>query len=84
MGRLRMMNRTGDTALTWDVARAATGDTAACAAVAEAERIVTAHVAQGGAVFSVDTADPQRRGRRLDAFDPQAMEIVLVTPLAGG
>jgi hypothetical protein len=67
--------------LEWDGRKVETGDLEALAAVREAERIFEAQRARGATAFRVA---PGRPAERIDEFDPQAEQIVVVPRVAGG
>ncbi|MGN6810714.1 MAG: hypothetical protein ACTHMP_07550, partial [Thermomicrobiales bacterium] len=75
MSTLRVLSHLGDSAISWDAERAATGDEEAQAAVHEAERIFAAERARGATAFRTV---PGRPAERIDRFDPEADEIVMV------
>ncbi|MDQ3855331.1 MAG: hypothetical protein M3281_02930 [Chloroflexota bacterium] len=81
MGKLRILSKLGDTAVRWDEKAAATGDPEAEEAVREAERIFRQERANGGTAFRVSGSGP---AERIDTFDPQAEQIVVVPRIAGG
>ncbi len=81
MAKLRVLNWRGDTAVTYDVERAAAGDPEQQAAVREAERIFRDERARGATAFRVRPGEP---GVRIDEFDPYAEQIVIVPRIAGG
>ena len=81
MAVMRILSKLGDTKFEWDVASAQQGDTAAVAAVREAERIFAQQRAKGATAFKVW---PGRSAERVDSFDPQAEHVVIVPRLAGG
>lgn len=81
MGMLRIMSRRGDDRMTWDAARAATGNAEAIAAVQEAERIFREHRAKGATAFTLEQGHAPVR---TDAFDPTAEQIMLVPRVVGG
>ena len=81
MGKLRILSRLGDTTVTWDERAARVGDPEAEEAVRQAERIFKEERARGTAAFRVTRGAP---GERIDAFDPEAEQIVMVPPIAGG
>jgi hypothetical protein len=81
MGKLRVLSHLGDSAVSWDAEQAATGDTVAEEAVREAERIFAAERARGATAFRVAPGKP---AERLDRFDPEAEEIVIVPRVSGG
>jgi hypothetical protein len=57
------------------------GDAEALAAVREAERIFAEHRARGATAFRVS---PDRPAERVEVFDPQAEQIVVVPRVLGG
>lgn len=81
MAKLRVMSWRGDTSVEWDAARAAQGDPEAAAAVREAERIFREERARGASAFVVVGDEP---ARRIDSFDQNAEQIVIVPRVAGG
>ena len=81
MSTLRVLSHLGDSAISWDAERAATGDEEAQAAVHEAERIFAAERARGATAFRTM---PGRPAERIDRFDPEADEIVMVPRVSGG
>jgi hypothetical protein len=81
MSVLRILSHLGDSAISWDAERAATGDEEAQAAIQEAERIFAAERARGAAAFRTV---PGRPAERIERFDPSAEEIILVPRVAGG
>lgn len=81
MARLRVLSRWGDHTYHWDPQSVGAGDPEAAAAVREAERIFQAERARGALAFRVA---PGQLGERIEHFDPQAEQVVLVPRLAGG
>jgi len=81
MARLRVMSWRGDSTYEWDPRRVATGDPEAEAAVREAERIFRDERARGSTAFRVL---PGQLGEKIDTFDPNAEQIVMVPRVAGG
>jgi len=81
MAVLRVLNWSGDTKVSYDVARAAGGDLEQAAAVHEAERIFQEERARGATAFKVLPGEP---GVRIDEFDRAAEQIVIVPRIAGG
>jgi len=75
------MSWRGDTQVVWDPQRAATGDPEAEAAVREAERIFREQRARGATAFRVEEG---QAAVRLDEFDRQAEQIIIVPRVAGG
>lgn len=81
MGKLRVLSRDGDRSFSWDPKGAAAKDPGAEEAVRQAERIFNEARVKGATAFRVSggvTAE------RLDTFDPQAEQIVVVPRMAGG
>jgi hypothetical protein len=81
MANLRVLSWRGDTKVTYDVERAATGDVEQLAAVDEAERIFREERARGATAFRVEPGLP---AERIDRFDRTAEQIVMVPRIAGG
>ncbi len=81
MGILRVMTAGGDRSVKWDRQRAEAGDTEAQSAIREAERLFEEARARGATAFRVAPGSPTER---LDRFDPEAEQIVVVPQVAGG
>jgi hypothetical protein len=81
MANLRVLSWRGDTKVSYDVERAAAGETEQLAAVREAERIFREERARGATAFRVVAGEP---ATRIDEFDPTAEQIVIVPRIAGG
>ncbi|MGO8946246.1 MAG: hypothetical protein ACLQUY_01000 [Ktedonobacterales bacterium] len=81
MGMLRVLSRSGDDRFTWNNAQVEIGDPDAIAAVREAERIFQEQ-REGGAT-AVRLA-PGKPAERIDQFDPEAEQIVMVPRVVGG
>lgn len=81
MARLRVMSWRGDSTYEWDPQRVATGDPEAEAAIREAERIFRDERARGAVAFRVL---PGEQGERIEQFDPNAEQIVMIPRIAGG
>jgi hypothetical protein len=81
MAILRVLCAKGDTAVEWDGRKVEAGDAEALAAVREAERIFLEERARGATAFKVSA---ERPAQRIDEFDPQAEQIVVVPRVAGG
>lgn len=75
MGKLRILSSRGDTTVVWDEKEGAED------AVREAERIFNQQHASGSTAFRVQGNEP---AERIDSFDPEAEQIVIVPRLAGG
>jgi hypothetical protein len=96
MSLLRVLDQTGHRELRWDTAALAAGDAEARAAVAEAECIFAEARARGSTAFRVDGSQEQQGGggrafsgqrqilTRIERFDPQAEQILLVPRIIGG
>ena len=81
MSTLRVLSRRGDDRQVWDARAYCADDPEALAAVREAERIFAEERARGSMAFVVQRGQPPRR---VDTFDPQADQIVLVPRVVGG
>jgi hypothetical protein len=81
MGVLRMMSRRGDDQVAWERERVAVGEPEALAAVREAERIFQEQKARGATAFKVEKGNTLSR---IDQFDAEAEQIVLVPRVVGG
>ena len=81
MGMLRVLSRNGDDKVAWDATAVAVGDPEAVAAVQEAERIFAEQRARGATAVRVTPGKP---AERIDTFDPEAQEIVMVPRVIGG
>ena len=81
MGMLRILSRNGDDRVSWDYARVETGDPDAIAAIREAERIFSEQRASGATAVRVSPGKP---AERIDHFDPEAEQIVMVPRVVGG
>jgi hypothetical protein len=78
---LRVLNGRGDTSVQWDRDGVAAGDPEALAAVAEAERIFAHARANGAVAFRFRPGQP---AERVDTFDPQAAEVLVIPAMVGG
>jgi len=78
---MRILNDSGDRRVDWDVTRAREGDSEAMAAIASAEAIFAEARRQGGTAVRFRTGAP---AERIDRFDPDAEQIVIVPRVAGG
>ncbi len=81
MGMLRVISRRGDNRVHWNEQDAQAGDADAIAAIREAERIFAHQRARGATAFRVETG---KLAERLEQFDPQATQIILVPRVVGG
>ena len=81
MGMLRIISKRGDDRLLWNAEDALAGDAEAKAAVQEAERIFAKEQAKGATAFQVEPGKPIER---VEQFDPQVEQIVMVPRVVGG
>ncbi|HEY6405910.1 MAG TPA: hypothetical protein VIY29_00430 [Ktedonobacteraceae bacterium] len=81
MGLLRVIGTRGDDRLHWNEQDAQAGDAEAIAAIREAERIFARERARGATAYRVEAGKPVER---LEQFDPQAAQIIIVPRVAGG
>lgn len=81
MGMLRLISKRGDDRLLWSVEEALAGDAQAQAALQEAEQIFAKERAKGATAFRVEPGQPIER---VEQFDPQAQQIVMVPRVVGG
>ena len=81
MGVLRVISKHGDDRVQWNEQDAQAGDAEAMAAIREAERIFTQERARGATAFLVEAV---KQAERIEQFDPQAGQIILVPWVIGG
>lgn len=81
MGMLRVLSRHGDDRYRWDESAIAAGDAEAQAAVREAERIFKEERARGATAVRMS---PGRTVERIDEFDPNAEQILMIPRVVGG
>lgn len=81
MAVLRLMNSSGDRSVRWDRGKVQVGDPEAIAAVKEAERLFEEAKARGATGFKVKPGEP---AERIERFDPEAEQIIVVPQVAGG
>ncbi|MDP9383334.1 MAG: hypothetical protein M3Q29_24965 [Chloroflexota bacterium] len=81
MGKLRILSKLGDKTHSWDAKAAAARDPEAEEAVRQAECIFNEARANGFTAFKVSRGTATER---IDVFDPEAEQIVLVPKIAGG
>ena len=81
MGMIRVLSKRGDDRLSWNVEDALAGDAEAKAAVQEAERIFARERAKGATAFRVEAG---KTVGRLEQFDQEASEIIMVPRVVGG
>ncbi|MBI2877320.1 MAG: hypothetical protein HYY20_10600 [Candidatus Tectomicrobia bacterium] len=82
MARLIILGPDGHQEIQWDLEAVETGDPEAIAVIQEAERILEAAWARGGAAFRVKA--PDQPAERLERFDRAAEQIIVVPQMAGG
>jgi len=78
---LRIISKRGDERLLWNEQDALASDAEALAALREAERIFARERARGATAFRVE---PEKPVERLEQFDQQASQIILVPRVVGG
>jgi len=81
MGMLHLISCRGDDRLLWNEQEAQAGDAEALAALHEVERIFARERARGATAFRIEVGQPVER---LEQFDPQAHQIILVPRVVGG
>jgi hypothetical protein len=81
MGLLRVISERGDEHVHWTEQDALAGDAEANAAIGEAERIFARERARGATAYRLEAGKPVER---LEQFDPQASQIIMVPRVAGG
>lgn len=81
MATMRILSARGDTTVEWDATKLAVDDPEALAAVQEAERTFNELRSRGATAFGVTAGAP---AERLDVFDPQVEQIIVVPRVAGG
>ncbi len=81
MGMLRIVSNRGDERLLWNEQDALAGDAEALTALREAERIFARARARGATAFRVEAGKPLER---LEQFDAQASQIVMLPRVVGG
>jgi hypothetical protein len=81
MGVLRVLSHRGDDRYTWERNAVEVGDPEAVAAVKEAERIFAEQRGKGATAVKVAPGKP---AERIDRFDPEAQEIVMIPRVVGG
>jgi hypothetical protein len=81
MAVMRILSARGDTVVEWDSEKVETGDPEALAAVREAERVFAEQRVRGATAFKIE---PGRPAVRLDEFESQVEQMVIVPRVAGG
>lgn len=82
MGRLIILGPDGHREIKWDLEAVETGDPKAVAAIQEAERILEEAWARGRSAFRVKA--PDQPAERLEKFDRNAEQIIIVPQIVGG
>jgi hypothetical protein len=78
---VRVISKRGDDRVQWNEQDAQVGDAEAMAAIREAERIFAQERARGATAFRVEAGKPTER---IEQFDAQAEQIILVPRVIGG
>jgi hypothetical protein len=81
MGMLRVISKRGDDRVQWTDQGVQACDAEAMTAIREAERIFAQERARGATAFRVEVGKPTER---IEQFDPQAEQIILVPRVIGG
>ena len=81
MGVIRILSKRGDDRWSWNAQDALAGDAEAQAAVREAERIFARELSKGSTAFRVEAG---KTVERLERFDPETSEIIVVPRVVGG
>jgi len=76
MGTMRILDRSGDTAVSWDIADAAS--------LAHAEEQFADLAARRNLAFARAHGAPASETVQVRSFDPSAEEIIWVRPIQGG
>ena len=76
MGKMRILDETGDTSITWAMDDPAT--------ITEAEMVFARLVRERKIPFARAAGSPAGDAEKISVFDPNAEEIVWVRPIAGG
>jgi hypothetical protein len=81
MGMLRVLSRNGDDRFEWNNAQVEIGDPDALAAIREAERIFEEQRARGATAVRMTPGKP---AERIEQFDREAEQILMVPRVVGG
>ena len=81
MGMLRVLSRNGDDRFEWNNAQVEIGDPEALAAIREAERIFEEQRARGATAVRMTPGKP---AERIEQFDREAEQILMVPRVVGG
>jgi hypothetical protein len=76
MGTMRILDRSGDTAVTWELEDETT--------VRAAEELFERLKAESKMAFARPPGAPAEEAERITRFDPSAEEIIWVRPIQGG
>ena len=76
MGTMRILDQSGDTAVTWDLDDETT--------LRAAREIFEREAAQSKMAFARPLGAPVEQAERIRSFDPGAEEIIWVRPIQGG
>jgi hypothetical protein len=76
MGTMRILDHSGDTAVTWDLGDETT--------VRAAEELFERLTAESKMAFARPPGTPADEAERIKRFDPTAEEIIWVRPIQGG
>lgn len=82
MGVLKIMGQSGDRVVEWDATALETQDPTGLESLKEAERIVEEYQEKGVPIFQI--ASRGQKAQRATSFNPNAEEIIIGVPLAGG
>ena len=81
MNVLRVMSSEhGDKPYKWDIEKVKTGNLDAISAIEEAERIFSESRRKGATAFKIE----KEGNKRIDEFDPNAEQIIIVPRVIGG
>ena len=80
MGMLRVISKRCDDRVQWNEQDALAGDTETLAAIREAERIFDQERTKGATAYRVEAGKP---AERVEQFDQQAEQIIMVPRVAG-
>ncbi len=78
---LRVISKYADDRVQWNEHDVQVGDAEAMAAIREAESIFAQERARGATAFHVEAG---KEADRIEQFDPQAEQIILVLRVVGG
>jgi hypothetical protein len=81
MATLYVLTSQGDHRVTWSRDAFQTNDPEARAAIAQAELLFLQHQQGGASAFKLKPGEP---AERIDVFDSQAEETVIIPRMAGG